>query len=184
MRCIAAHFAWSPDNRFIHMPVIRLDDNNVVIDITEHGQSFTETAGVEFYNGLLIPGLIAALPADKINDPSFFLRMLRNGVLYLQKESTVNEIHSRKGYPIVIDGPSAIAPSGFPWENLIETLKQKTTMDAADWLSSALVLPWTQSGNTTGGAFEPGRQPGILQITGMNWASMTFTPHSRLQVIL
>ena len=44
--------------------VVRTDDNGVVLSVSKGNASFSEMAGVEFYSGILIPGLV-----DLLSDP-------------------------------------------------------------------------------------------------------------------
>ena len=188
MRRISAHFALSPDHRFLHMPVLQLDNDNHVVGLHEAGASFTETAGVEFYNGLIIPGLIGVLPQSKLQDSAFQSRMCRNGVLFLLSLTNVT-IRSASGYPVVIeksleDSDLNCDDDCFVWEKLMERLKQGERVDASAWLLEYLIQPWAKSGCAVGGAFVEGKRPGVLQITGMDWQTMQFTDKTQLRLIL
>lgn len=188
MRRIAAHFALSPDHRFIHMPVLHLDSNNRVVSLHEAGSSFTETAGVEFYNGLIIPGLIGVLPQSRIQDTAFQSRMCRNGMLFLLSSRNVT-VRSASGYPLIIEKPMSDCllideDECFVWEKLIGQLKHDERVDAREWLNENLILPWEKSQCSIGGAFAEGKSPGVLQITGMDWQTMQFTNKTQLRLIL
>ncbi len=82
MRLISAHFAWSPQNQFVRMPILEIDDNGVVVDFKSMGADFTEKQGIEFYNGLIIPGFVSSISVQKHINLSFLQRLHRNGVVF------------------------------------------------------------------------------------------------------
>lgn len=58
MRRISAHYIFTSSGKPIKMGIITLADDDTVISVEDHGGRLTETAGVEFYNGIIIPGLV------------------------------------------------------------------------------------------------------------------------------
>lgn len=58
MRKIAANYIFPVSAPSIKNGTLLLDDHNRVIKIIDNGGSFSEMEGTEFYNGILIPGMV------------------------------------------------------------------------------------------------------------------------------
>jgi len=185
-RRIAEHFAWSPQGTFLHMPLLELDDDLRVVSISEHGDAFTESAGVEFFNGLIVPGFVGCFPANPIDDIAAIMRMVRNGMLYVRCRK--GEIPKNSlGYPLFIHDdclPDCNIISQYVWDDLQATLRIGGQIDVAEWLSQHLDTPWRETDCCEGGSFLPSRRPGVLQMTGIDWKNMRFTPSATLKIIL
>jgi hypothetical protein len=61
MRKISAHFCLMPDGSLGKWPVIALDDSGVISEVRVHDHQFREEAGLEYYPGVLVPGIIEDL---------------------------------------------------------------------------------------------------------------------------
>lgn len=58
MRRIAANYVFPVSSAPIRNGIISLNDDGVVTDITDNGGTLVEAQGVEFYNGILVPGFV------------------------------------------------------------------------------------------------------------------------------
>ncbi len=58
MRKISAHYCLLPDGTLGKMPVITIDDNNVITGVLIMGNDFKEEHSIELFGGVIIPGFI------------------------------------------------------------------------------------------------------------------------------
>lgn len=58
MRRISAQYLFTSAGRPLRRGVITVDDNGTVAGVEDTGGNLTETAGTEFYNGVIIPGFV------------------------------------------------------------------------------------------------------------------------------
>lgn len=58
MRKISAQYIFTSSGKPLNRGVITVGDDNTIIDVEDTGGSLTESAGTEFYNGIIIPGLV------------------------------------------------------------------------------------------------------------------------------
>jgi len=57
-RKISAHYVFPINTKPIKNGVIEVDDSGRILKIINPGKEIKETAGVEFYNGILVPGFV------------------------------------------------------------------------------------------------------------------------------
>lgn len=58
MRKISAHYLFTSAGEPLKRGVITADDNGTVLSVEDTGGDLKESAGTEFYNGIIIPGLV------------------------------------------------------------------------------------------------------------------------------
>ncbi|QZT35796.1 amidohydrolase family protein [Halosquirtibacter xylanolyticus] len=60
MRRLSAHFIFLGDGRILEKGVITCDDQGTIINIEDNKGQLREAANIEFYNGILMPGMVNA----------------------------------------------------------------------------------------------------------------------------
>ena len=60
MRRISAHYVFPVKEKPIRNGVVILDDQGYILGLENPGNSFSEKAQTEFYNGILVPGFVNA----------------------------------------------------------------------------------------------------------------------------
>lgn len=60
MRKIAAQYIFPIIDKPIKYGIITLDDDGTIVEISQSNNNLNETASVEFYNGILVPGFVNA----------------------------------------------------------------------------------------------------------------------------
>ncbi len=59
-RKISAHYIFTGTGKAIRNGIIKLDEEGRIVQLIEQGKEFKEQAGVEFYNGIIVPGFVNA----------------------------------------------------------------------------------------------------------------------------
>ena len=60
MRKIAAQYIYTGEGEPLKRGIISLSDDGTVLDVKDTGGTFREEAGLEFYNGVIVPGFVNA----------------------------------------------------------------------------------------------------------------------------
>ena len=60
MRKLSANYVYSPERGFVKNGILQLSGEGEVIRFTDPGGNFREEAGLEHYNGILVPGFVNA----------------------------------------------------------------------------------------------------------------------------
>jgi hypothetical protein len=64
---IAASLVYTGSSSFLRNSVVELDAGGEIMSVSAGGESFREMAGVEFYGGILVPGLCDIMCGDRGN---------------------------------------------------------------------------------------------------------------------
>lgn len=94
MRKIGANYIFPVSSPPIKNGIVVFDDNNVVVEIIDNNGKFIEQAGTEFYNGILIPGLIIAINSSDKNKIIQNKTCLTN--IYEKGVSVIVFLHNRQ----------------------------------------------------------------------------------------
>jgi hypothetical protein len=65
MRKIASSLVYPVSSPPLRNAIVEIDDDGVIMAVDPGGQSFREKAGVEFYSGILLPGLADVMCGDR-----------------------------------------------------------------------------------------------------------------------
>ena len=60
MRKIAAHYIYPINGDPVKYGVLTVDDNGTILELSQSNDNLQETASVEFYNGIIVPGFVNA----------------------------------------------------------------------------------------------------------------------------
>jgi aminodeoxyfutalosine deaminase len=60
MRKISAHLVLAPNGKFLKQAIVHVDDSHRVLELIDTAGAEREIAGLEFYNGILVPGFVNA----------------------------------------------------------------------------------------------------------------------------
>lgn len=58
MRKLSAHYLYLGNGNILEKGVVTCDDDGRIVDIQDTNGSLKESANVEFYSGILIPGMV------------------------------------------------------------------------------------------------------------------------------
>lgn len=58
MRKLSASYVYSPERGFVKNGILHLDTNGEILRFIDPGNHFKEEAGLEYYNGILVPGFV------------------------------------------------------------------------------------------------------------------------------
>jgi hypothetical protein len=192
MTILSAHFAFSPSQGLIKFPHLRLDGNGLVADITGCGNNFVEVHSAQFFNGLLMPGLVADLRNEKkTNDqPTALIRKIHDyylwGTQYFIVPGTtpVSILESMPAGPTIIfndELPALPIISGSPWE----FIKQRTAEangQFIDVLNAFYSSHWSLVKNhIPGGDFLAGLKPGVFVVSGIDWQTGILSPKATVR---
>lgn len=159
MNRYSSHYYVRQDGTLGLFPVVEVDDNGVIVSLEEHGRSFTETAGVAFFGGIMVPGFIGVLPPDvqmthrwcRLMALQGFLRFVGNGIVAEEFSSVFRQVSS-----IDIALCSTFDPS-FSSQREFETRVGQLTIARARKLD--LWPHW--------GSLSVGSSPGIMVMEGV-----------------
>lgn len=157
MRKIAANLIFPITSEPVKNGHLLIDDDDTLIKVVNTQGELNEIAGLEYYSGILIPGLLFA---NENNENPIILNYLQNDYK--------NE-HSKAARYLWSRGVEAV-PEDFNFEDHLswdihkmaddfhEQLKQFTIENAQKLTLQNLM-----------GSFEPGKKPGVLLISGYDF---------------
>ena len=141
MRKIAANFIFPVISSPIKNGVLIIDNNEVITEIIDEGENFSEQANLEFYNGILVPGfiystnnslhkslnktnqqLLDAIFISLTKDPNLTFEELLNN--YTQKKAKSLKCEDKFGSFEAGKSPGVNLISPFDFQNL--TLKKES----------------------------------------------------------
>jgi hypothetical protein len=195
MRILASHFAYTSNGGFIKYPLLYLEDNQCITEIEEKGNSFTESAGVEFFGGLMIPGFIVDLTTirddvDIAQLSNVLSRLYRDGVqyvilpeIYRDKAGFISNWGGKLLFKVpMLEDKVDLSTVQSPWQRIMNHVADGNGTHIALLLEQYLVQPWQMSGfGLLGGEFVKGKAPGVMVITGADWSTMQITKNTRIQ---
>jgi len=158
MRKIAANIIFPITSEPVKNGYLLIDDDNTLIKVVDTQGEINEIAGLEYYSGILVPGLLFA--SDDNNANPVFLDQLQND--YKSEHGKAARYLWSRGVEAVPENFSF--EKSFTWnihelpKNFHEQLKQFTIKNATK-LGLQKIM----------GCFEPGKQPGVLLISGYDF---------------
>jgi hypothetical protein len=170
MRKIGAHFYLRPDGTLGKHPVIELGDDGTILKVRELGEHFKEEPSLEFFSGLLVPGLVEDWSTLNMSQADFEVNLRRakasGSIRILPPSSFGNEKSSYQPvWQKLLNHPET--------ENILQELKQYT-FDASKGIGKE--NDW--------GVLKEGATPGIVLIQGVNWDTLTVKDNARIRIIV
>lgn len=169
MRKIAANLIFPITSEPVKNGHLLIDDDDTLIKVVNTRGKLNEIAGLEYYSGILIPGLLFA--NDNNSESPLLLKLLQND--YKNEDSKAARYLWSRGVEAV--------PSDFNFENSLswdihkmadnfhEQLKQFTIENAAKLGLQNMM-----------GCFEPGKKPGVLLISGYDFDNACLGPDAKV----
>lgn len=170
----ASHYFLRADGTLGQFPVVAVADDGTILSVEEHGRGFTETAGVSFFGGIMLPGFIAYAADGTVFSPSRIRQLRMGGFLRFVCNNNAGALDvshlTCMAEASVVEGCEPLPPfSG--QDDFIHRVRQLTQQRA----QKLLVYPqW--------GVLQAGSSPGIMVVEGIDLRSfaMVKTPGFRI----
>ncbi|MDR2928253.1 MAG: hypothetical protein LBV41_08670 [Cytophagaceae bacterium] len=195
VRKIASHYILNPDGSIGKSPIVTFSENGQLLSVSISQDKLIEQPSLEFYGGLLIPGLIddfAEFDAiDNYSAETALNRHFASGTFMLRCSERF--LSSREKKPVLYCSSANIicnsplsAKTTLP---LFERIKHISLHKAQDFLPKLLHTATTVSACNAGvsniaGSFVAGLYPALLVIENMNLAEMKLTVESRIKWLI
>lgn len=201
MRKIAATYLFTGKGKPIKYGILLCKDDGEVQGILNKGDNFKEEAGLEYYTGILMPGLICSIKNIHSLSIGFRRKLWTSGIALGYDDGLKKGIRFENG-PVVsltdalttnpdkandlnttvwlknlIASENSIPELMIELQNqgmLLHELLQMVTYEAAKCIRL----------ESRFGSFEKGKVPGINLLTGIDFKSMTLRPEARIKRLL
>ncbi len=196
MRKISAHYCLLPDGSLGKMPVISVDNSNIITDIKILGDDFKEEQGMEYYGGVLIPGFIEDFRGITLSDENI-----------VERVKMINRLYSNGSLRYICYPDFRIFPSNFKGKvfhekQVISINKTNALPKISAWelikeqcLNSNVSVPeLIHDYNSKAiksipeevkwGRFEEGVNPGILLIRGLDYKGMKMRENTTIKILI
>jgi hypothetical protein len=181
-----------PDGSIGKMPVITFSDDGIIEDIRIAAEGFREEAGLEYYGGVLIPGLIQDLRGFQAEefDPDKLKRLLNR--LYSRGSLRYLCNGSFERYSAFFSGKAVFGTSVTP-ETDMEFISawDKVTADLPDNgnVAEALSIYLKKiveelPPDVKWGTLEKGADPGLILIKGIDYNGMKLKQNTTLKILI
>lgn len=169
MRKIAANWIITVKSAPLKNSYVVLDDDQRIVEIVDTGGKLTEIAGLEFFSGLLLPGIILGEPIKdhiRLNQSPLSIKYAKHQkVLFARGVEAVSALHDLEydlsGFS-VMDLMTHLQQQ-FPGTPFNELIKKMTVDQIINPVVSDL------------GSIAINKKPGILLMTGFNYAEFKIT---------
>ena len=163
MRKIAANYIFPISAKPLKNGIIELDDSGKIVNIIDTKGDLKESAGLEFYNGILVPGFVIthchlklSQLKEKMNEKGHKMTIGTDNIDSNHQQSVLDELFTIQNH--------------FP-DISLEMLLQWATINGAETLGFDKDL----------GSFEIGKTPGVNLISGIDFQNMQFTGKSEVK---
>ncbi len=183
MRKISAHYCLLPDGSLAKMPVISVDENGVIREVVVFEDGFVEQHGIELFGGVLIPGFIEDFrDVDFGRDTSSLLKNIKRlyskgSLKYLCNLESKVFLTNFRG-DVFYDNPIKVGEKrkNIPKESVWEIIQRRSSEEG----ESVFGLIHNYFSNIKSllpqklkwGAIEPGANPGLIVIKGLDYSKM------------
>lgn len=170
-RRISAHYIFPGHSNALKYGIIEFDSTGLILNLIDTGGTLKETAGLEFYTGIITPGFII----------SPFLKDLRDLNMEIPEFPWVGEFFSLVG-DIMNEGiadETVESPKILKYMYVIQ--EQNPSMDMQELIS----LVTYQAARGIGkqdkfGSLEPGKKPGINLLTRVDLQKLKLTDETKV----
>lgn len=168
MISVTAHFLYTGKGSPIKYGIVQLNEEGIIEQVIDPGGILRESANTRFYNGILTPGFLNFLGAPSLKqvfppniDPTIFrnfasLNPITEGVVHDDQQE-------------ILEAMKAFREYGYDLGSMIFW---------ATWLSAVEAGLQDQLGS-----IEPGKEPGINHIEGVNLENMHLEEPSVVKVL-
>lgn len=195
MRKIAATYVFPISQPPIKNGIFVCENDGTVVEIIDNGDNFRESAGVEFYSGILVPGFVQSGVSLLNRDKVFSRKMWAAGISLLidsdkslfsiceTSDFKTNELHPGDGLR------SANTVTNTSTNSILDQLlnfqvhnESATLTDVFRWASLEGAMAFGFESKY--GSFEEGKMPGVNLITGIDFRRMKLTANSKIKRLL
>ncbi|WP_346862701.1 hypothetical protein [uncultured Draconibacterium sp.] len=204
MRKIAATYIFPLCGPPVKNGILVCDDDGIVVEIINRGESFREEAGVEFYSGILVPGFIGISSGLQNRNKTTNRKYWANGFAVLanieKNTSVVCERNEFKEQPLIRPVESrkdSSSVNSVYFKSLSEAAETGSLLNYCIQLQEVEYLEITEilkkiSLNVSEllgldnkyGSFESGKQPGVNLISGIDFKQMKLTVNTKVKRLL
>lgn len=159
----AAHYLFSGQGAFLPKAWVEVDTGGTVLRVVQPQAEFRELAGMEFHSGIICPAFAPLFQHFNLNELVDALPELKEFA---------------KHCPAHTAGDKAV----FNWIKAIQLQEPSVSLEFLLELFSskaAMLL-----GNELTGRLEPGQQPGLVLLTGIDYRQLRLTENSRLRKLI
>lgn len=175
MRKIAANIVFTGVGAPIKNGHVVVDDNGYIIDVVDSGGQIVEIEGLEYFNGILIPGLVLGCKNVEVTEQlsKVLWRMGVQAIVgnnisattKLQTQAIITNMSDDKLVQMQPNQYNFLQPTdGYNFEQWLN----KLTSEAAKKLNLQFCF----------GSFQKGVKPGILLVSPFNFATNSLTADS------
>ncbi|MEL7585165.1 MAG: hypothetical protein AAGU19_00535 [Prolixibacteraceae bacterium] len=163
-RRIAAHFVFSVSRPPIAKGMVEVDQDGIIINLSDPEGDLRETAGMEFHNGILCPAF-----TDLFHE--FSPELISDFFPELKKFETFMPFAQKGNYAIL---------------NWMKAIQQTAAEISLEYLIRLFCLETARQlgRQDETGTLEPGKHPGILLIDRMDYRSLRLSPDSRVKRLI
>lgn len=204
MRKIAATYIFSLCGAPVKNGILVCNDNGSIVEVIDRGESFREEAGVEFYSGILVPGFIGIgrdfQNQNKITNRKYWA----NGFALLasiakntcvvcarnefKEQPLANLVEREKDTsPIDLQDLTSFAEASESGSllNYFIRLQEEENLEITEILKKvSLHISELVGLDNRYGSFQPGKQPGVNLISGIDFKHMKFTVNTKVKRLL
>ena len=166
MRKIAANYIFPISSKPLKNGIVEVDDSGKIINIIDTKGDLRESAKLEFYNGILVPGFVNAHSHTELSRLREKIEEKGNKITIGTGSSSSNDQQSVLYELITIQ-------NHFP-DISLEMLFKWATLNGAEALGFDKDL----------GSFEIGKTPGVNLISGIDFQNMQFTEKSEVKSLV
>jgi hypothetical protein len=159
----SAHFVVPANGPVLPRAIVEVDASGTILQLTETTDDFREQAGLEFHSGILCPALIDLWHYATTND-------------ILQKLPELEPF--RKFIPANTNDPKA----AFNWLKAIQENLPENSLPELIALFTARAAKTFHL--TEAGTIAPGKRPGLVILSGIDYANFRLKPDSRLKKLI
>lgn len=164
MKKYAAHYVFPVVEKPIAKGIVKVDPSGMIVEVINPNRNLEEEAGMEFHNGIICPAFVNVYTEF---EPTRFYRKFRELEEFerVRPERLTTE-KDLLNWIIAIQ----LANTKLPLSHLIRLF----TLDAARAISLDKEL----------GSLTPGKRPGLMLISGMDYKTLRLNENSYLKMLV
>ena len=173
---LASHYFLRADGTLGQFPVVTVAGDGSILSVEEHGRAFTETAGVSFFGGIMLPGFIAFAADGAFFSPARIRQLRLEGFLRFVCNSHIGAMDESRLACVadvgLADGCTTL-PAFTGQADFASKVKQMTLQRAHDL---SVYPQW--------GVLQAGTSPGIMVVEGIDLRSFSVVKAPLFRILI
>jgi hypothetical protein len=175
IRKLSSHYIFNGESKLFKFGILEMDKSGVIRNLRDSGGIIVERAGLEFYNGLMLPCLLAGNMTDLIET----LRGDDSGRhKSIELTNHLLTFHSELPYPLSHRQTVKLLSILYDYQQLGP--EENTTLQLLSYFTSKAV---EKLGTSPFGSFEPGKKPGVLILENIDLQGFRLRQRTEIRVI-